>query len=108
MVLGPPINDRGKGRGRGCGKGQPGNKGRGRTVVGMQKVQLVYVGDVDGRVTCTVATRDDVIRVPITFPQNAYVVISLLMYRGTRAFRSYFVCGQGSRVQVHLSIRRYV
>ena len=81
MVLGPPINDRGKGRGRGCGKGQPGNKGRGRTVVGMQKVQPVYVGDVNGRVICIVATRDDVIRVPITFPQNAYVVISLLMPR---------------------------
>ena len=81
MVLGPPINDRGKGRGRGCGKGQPGNKGRGRTVVGMQKVQLVYVGDVNGRVVCALATCDDVIRAPITFPQNAYVVISLLMPR---------------------------
>ena len=75
------MNDTGKGRVRGRGKGQPGNTGRGGTVVGMHRVQPVYVGDVNGRVICTVATCDDVIRVPITFPQNAYVVISSLMPR---------------------------
>ena len=75
------MNDTGKGRGRGCGKGQPGNKGRGGTVVGMHRVQPVYVIDDNGRVICTVATCDDVIRVPITFPQNAYVAISSLMPR---------------------------
>ena len=75
------MNHTGKGRVRGRGKGQPGNKGRGGTVVGMQKVQPVYVGDDNGRVICTVATSDDVVRVPITFPQNAYVVISSLMPR---------------------------
>jgi hypothetical protein len=45
---------------------------------GSQKIQPVYFGDDMGRVICSLATGDDVNRIPATVPQNAYVNISAL------------------------------
>ena len=68
---------RGKGHGKGQGekgkKGKKGNKGK-----GMLCTQPVYFGDDMGRVICTLATGDDINRIPATVPQNAYVDISAL------------------------------
>ena len=67
-VWDPPFNNQWPGQGKGRGKGKKGKKG-----------QPVYFGDDIGRVICTLATGDDVNRIPVTFPRNAYVDISCLM-----------------------------
>ena len=77
-VSDPPNNDKGKGQGKGQGKGKKGKKGKGMIEAGTQKIQPVYFGDDMGRVICTLATGDDVNRIPATVPQYAYVDISAL------------------------------
>ena len=52
--------------------------GKGMIEAGNQKIQPVYFGDDMGRVICTLATGDDVNRIPATVSQNAYVDISAL------------------------------
>ena len=75
----PPYTDKGKGPGKGQSKGKKGKKGKGRLEAGTQIVQPVYFGDDTGKVICTLATGEDVKRIPVTLPQNAYVDISSLM-----------------------------
>jgi protein-arginine kinase activator protein McsA len=79
-VSDPPNNDKGKGQGKGQGeKGKKSKKGKkGMIETGTQKMQPVYFGDDRGRVICTLATGDDVNRIPATLPRNAYVDISAL------------------------------
>ena len=76
------LNDKGKGQGKGQSekgkKGKKGNKGKGMIEAGTQKIQPVYFGDDMGKVICTLATGDDVNRIPATVSQNAYVDISAL------------------------------
>ena len=74
-VSDPPNNDKGKGQGK---KGKKGKKGKGAIDAGNQKIQPVYLGDDMGNVICTLATGDDVTRIPATVSQNAYVDISAL------------------------------
>ena len=77
------INAKAKGQGKGQGEkghtGKKGKKGKGVNDAGTQKTQPVYLGDDKGRVICTLATGDDVKRVPATFPRYAYVDITALV-----------------------------
>jgi len=77
-----PNNGQGKGQGKGQSQkgktGKKGKKGKGMIDAGTQKIQPVYFGDDTGKVICTLATGDDINRVPATLPQNAYVNISAL------------------------------
>ena len=82
VVSDPPSNDKGKGQGKGQGekgkKGKKGIKGKGMIEASAQKIQPVYFGDDMGRVICTLATGDDIKRIPATVPRNAYVDIYAL------------------------------
>ena len=77
-----PNNGKGKGQGKGQSekgkRGKKGKKGKGMIEAGNQKIQPVYFGDDMGNVICTLATGDDVNRIPATVSQNAYVDISSL------------------------------
>ena len=75
----PPYTDKGKGPGKGQSKGKKGKKGKGRLDAGTQRVQPVYFGDDMGRVICTLATGDDINRIPTTLTRYAYVDISSLI-----------------------------
>ena len=67
-----PNNAKGKGQGE---KGKTGNghgkQGKGMIEAGTQKMQPAHLGDDEGRVVCTLATNNNVNRIPSKLPQNA-------------------------------------
>jgi hypothetical protein len=77
-VSDPPSNHKGKGQEKGQGKGKKGKKGKGMIETSTQKIQPVYFGDDKGKVICTLATGDDVNRMPATISRYAHVDISSL------------------------------
>ena len=74
-----PNNAKGKGQGEKGKKGKGhGKQGKGMIEAGTQKMQPAYLGDGEGRVICTLATNNNVNRIPSKLPQNAYAGISAL------------------------------
>ena len=97
-------------------KGKKGKKGKGMIEAGTQKIQPVYFGDDMGKVICTLATGDDVNRIPATVSQNAYVDISALKPPRRTTWGALLdgedsdviaLAAKGFRVQLHLPIRRH-